>query len=86
MFPPSLSAGGYMQKRLTLSRAINDFNEVIRLNPKHAAALNNRCWARAILGDDLQGALKDCNEALRLNPSYADAFDSRGMVNLKRAR
>jgi hypothetical protein len=40
MFPPSLSAGGYMQKRLTLSRAINDFNEVIRLNPKHVAALN----------------------------------------------
>jgi tetratricopeptide (TPR) repeat protein len=70
-------------QKADFSRAIDDFNEVIRINPEHVFALNNRCWARAILGEDLQGALKDCNEALRLNPSYVDAWDSRGMVNLK---
>ena len=63
-------------------KAINDFTEVIRLDPKHAGALNDRCWVRAITGD-LAQALKDCNEALRIAPNYADALDSRGLINLK---
>jgi uncharacterized caspase-like protein len=63
-------------------KAIKDFTEVIRLDPKHAGALNDRCWVRAITGD-LGAALKDCNEALRVAPNYVDALDSRGLVNLK---
>lgn len=63
------------------SSAIKDFDNVIRLRA-NAEAFNNRCWARAIIGD-LQSALNDCNAALQLHPSYADAFDSRAMVNLK---
>ena len=55
---------------------------MIRLNPKHAGALNDRCWVRAIIGD-LRDALKDCNEALRIAPNYVDALDSRGLINLK---
>lgn len=62
-------------------RAIKDFDEVIRLRPD-AEAFNNRCWARAIVGD-LALALNDCNTALQLRPGYADAFDSRAMINLK---
>jgi Caspase domain/Tetratricopeptide repeat len=64
------------------SRAIKEFDEVIRRNPKHIEAFKNRCWSRAVIGD-LAGALKDCNEALRIDPNYVDALDSRGMVNLK---
>lgn len=63
-------------------KSILDFNEVIQRDPKHAGALNNRCWVRGIVGQ-LQDALKDCNEALRIAPNYPDALDSRGMVNLK---
>jgi tetratricopeptide (TPR) repeat protein len=66
-------------------RAIRDFDEVIRRDPKNAEALNDRCWTRALVGE-LEGALKDCNEALRLDPGYADALDSRGLVNLKSGR
>ncbi|QQO23274.1 tetratricopeptide repeat protein [Bradyrhizobium diazoefficiens] len=62
--------------------AIQDFDEVIRRDPRHAGALNNRCWALAML-DEVQAALKDCNESLRIAPNFADAFDSRGLVNLK---
>src|SRR5712671_3213293 len=62
-------------------RAIKDFDELIRLRPD-AEAFNNRCWARAIIGD-LASALNDCNMALQLRPRYADAFDSRAMINLK---
>jgi uncharacterized caspase-like protein len=62
--------------------AIKDFDEVIRRDPKHAGALNNRCWVRAVIGD-LQAALQDCDAALRIAPDYPDALDSRGLVNLK---
>jgi len=64
------------------THAVEDFNEVVRRDPKHAGAFNNRCWVRAVLGE-LQAAMKDCNAALQIAPSYPDALDSRGMVNLK---
>jgi Flp pilus assembly protein TadD len=62
--------------------AIKSFDEVIRLDPKHAGALNDRCWAQGMIGA-LHDALADCNEALRISPNYVDALDSRGLVNLK---
>ena len=66
-----------------LARALQDFDEVIRRDPEHAApALNNRCWIMAIF-DEMREALKACDESLRLLPNYADALDSRGLVNLK---
>ncbi|WLA54349.1 caspase family protein [Bradyrhizobium diazoefficiens] len=65
--------------------AMQDFDVVIRRDPRDAQALNNRCWTRAATGD-LQGALADCNLALQLDPGLNDAFDSRGLVNLKLGR
>ena len=62
--------------------AIQDFTQVIRRDPKHAGALNDRCWVRA-LANQLQDALQDCNAALQIAPNYPDALDSRGLVNLK---
>jgi hypothetical protein len=62
--------------------ARHDFDEVIRRDPKHAAALDDRCWVLAIL-DEVQDALADCNASLRAAPNFADALDSRGLVNLK---
>lgn len=62
--------------------AIQDFDEVIRRDPNHAGALNDRCWALAML-DEVQAALTDCDASLRIAPNFADAFDSRGLVNLK---
>ncbi|MBR0994690.1 caspase family protein [Bradyrhizobium japonicum] len=65
--------------------AMQDFDVVIRRDPRDAQALNNRCWTRAATGD-LQGALTDCNLALQINPGLSDALDSRGLVNLKLGR
>jgi tetratricopeptide (TPR) repeat protein len=66
-----------------IDSAIADYSEAIRLAPTGADAWNNRCWARAIIGRQLQLALADCGEALRLRPNKVDALDSRGFVHLK---
>jgi tetratricopeptide (TPR) repeat protein len=65
-------------------RAIPDLNEAIRLDPKFADAYNNRCWARFLMGLDLDQALADCTEALRLSPTNrADTLNTRGVIELK---
>jgi tetratricopeptide (TPR) repeat protein/predicted aspartyl protease len=53
-------------------------------DPRVVGAYNERCWARALLGQQLDDALHDCNAALRLSPRSADILDSRGLVNLRR--
>lgn len=63
-------------------RAIDDFNQALKEKPTMAAALDNRCWARAAVGT-LKQALTDCNQALRLMPQNAATFGSRGFVFLK---
>jgi tetratricopeptide (TPR) repeat protein len=62
--------------------AIDDYNQAIRLKPDFAAAFDNRCWARAVVGI-LKPALADCNEALRLMPNNAATLESRGFIFLK---
>lgn len=62
--------------------ALDDFNQAIRLTPKFAPALDNRCWARAVVGLVKQ-ALGDCNEALRLKPNNPATLNSRAFVFLK---
>jgi tetratricopeptide (TPR) repeat protein len=51
------------------------------------AALNSRCWARALAGTDLPLALKDCNAALKRAAKssgfYAKVSDTRGLVLLR---
>src|SRR4030088_160198 len=63
-------------------RAIDDYNQAIKLKADFAAAFDNWCWARAVVGV-LKPALADCNQALRLMPKNAATLDSRGFVFLK---
>jgi tetratricopeptide (TPR) repeat protein len=62
--------------------AIDDYNQALKLKSDFAPALDNRCWARAVVGI-LRLALADCNEALRLIPNNAATLDSRAFVHLK---
>src|SRR5262249_14610743 len=63
-------------------RAIDDYNQAVKLKSDFAAAFDNRCWARAVVGI-LKPALADCNEALRLRPNNAATLESRGFIFLK---
>ena len=62
--------------------AIDDFNQALKLKPGFAAAFDNRCWARAVVGI-LKQALADCNEALRRMPASAGTRETRGFIYLK---
>jgi len=64
-------------------RATADYSEAIRLDPKNAEYLNERCWARAVAGRELPLAVSDCTEALRIAPNDANIMDSRGFVYLR---
>jgi tetratricopeptide (TPR) repeat protein/predicted aspartyl protease len=48
-------------------------------------ARNGRCWARAILGQDLALAIKDCNFAVShsIKGSNAEFLDTRALVRLR---
>jgi len=52
-------------------------------SPDLHEVLNERCWARALIGTELEMALADCDAALKLKPGSAEYLDSRGLVHLR---
>ena len=66
-----------MTARATIDRAIVDYNEAIRLDPKFAQAYSSRGLAYYQKGD-LDRAIADYGEAIRLDPKYAYAYNNRG--------
>jgi tetratricopeptide (TPR) repeat protein len=58
-------------------RAIQDYDEAIRLDPKYADAFNNRGYTYNAKGQ-YDRAIKDFDEAIRLNPHLVAAFVNRG--------
>jgi tetratricopeptide (TPR) repeat protein len=67
-------------------QAIANYDQWIASHPRNAdlaQPLNGRCWARALLGRDLDKALADCNESLRLWSGRPGTLDTRGLVFLR---
>ncbi len=54
-----------------------------RDDSRRPIALNQRCWARALTGTQLDLALSDCNAALAGMPHNPAFLDSRGLVRLR---
>ena len=81
-----LTVGGvYLNARL-FEPAIGQYDQWIAANPKSTrmpGALNQRCWARATWGKELDKALADCDRALKLQPRTSNILDSRGLVKLR---
>jgi tetratricopeptide (TPR) repeat protein len=60
-------------------RAIRDYDEAIRIDPKFAAALNNRADAWLRLGQPKQG-VEDIERALEIAPEYPIYNITRGQI------
>jgi tetratricopeptide (TPR) repeat protein len=76
-----------------LAPALREFDLWIAAHDEDArlpAALNGRCWLRALADVDLPLALKDCNVALKRAPKasefYGRVSNSRGLVFLRLGR
>jgi tetratricopeptide (TPR) repeat protein len=67
------------QREGQLERAIQDYDEAIRLDPSSATAYYNRGVAYGTKGD-WDRAIEDYNQALRHHPNDAAAFRSRGLA------
>ena len=82
-----LSRRAYGYERAGLfEAAVRAFDVVINQKPDKkwmAGFLNDRCWAKAEWGHELQGALADCDAALALRPDAGAILDSRGFVRFR---
>lgn len=59
-------------------KAMRDYEQAIRFNPRNAGAYVNRGVVLSKRGEN-EGAIKDYNEALRLEPKLADALYNRAL-------
>jgi len=71
------------QPRAAVAQYSKWIDSHLRADVHMADALNARCWARALAGDELDQALVDCNAALKMSPNTAAFLDSRGLVYLR---
>ena len=81
-----LRLGGLYQFGDRFESSVQQYTLWIAAHPEDSrrpAALNGRCWTRALLNRDLDKALADCNGAIRANPKSFGFFDSRGLVFLR---
>jgi Tfp pilus assembly protein PilF len=66
-----------------LDRAIQDFDQSIKLNANYTKPLNNRGVVLMRQGE-YDRAIEAFDEAIRLKPSYANAYANRASVYLKK--
>jgi len=66
-------------------RAIDDYNETIRIDPKYAIGFYNRGLAYLRKGR-LDPAIADFDAAIRLNPKYTSAFINRALAFQEKAQ
>ena len=53
---------------------------------KLGRGLNERCWARGLANQMIEGALDDCRKAIRRDGPRAAYLDSLGLIQLRRGR
>ncbi|MGI9385732.1 MAG: tetratricopeptide repeat protein [Methyloligellaceae bacterium] len=70
----------YRDKRI-YDKAIADFSESIRIDPKNAKAHYQRGNIHADLGDSLDLAIADYDLAIRIDPRFVFAYNARGLAH-----
>ena len=63
--------------------AVAEFDALIAEQPGWPDLMNDRCWTRAMAGQQLLAALADCNLAVDWQPGRGEPLDSRGLVKLR---
>lgn len=66
--------------------SLGDYDKAVGLIPENWMAWDGRCWVRAIIGQDLEGALADCKKAMELQPSAANTLNTLGFILYRQGR
>ena len=84
-FPASLLDRRGLEKDLAgdSQDAIEDFNAVLKVEPRCASAYNNRGQAKSHL-HDWAGSIADYDQAIALAPTLAAPYNNRGLVKAMR--
>ncbi len=72
--------GNYDYDTGNCAKAIEDYSQSIKLNPKYAQAYNNRAYTNMRLRN-YKDALTDLDKAIALNPNYINALMNRGDIH-----
>jgi tetratricopeptide (TPR) repeat protein len=72
--------GNYDYDTGDCSKAIVDYTESIKLDPKNSQTYNNRAYTYMRLRD-YKSALPDLDKAISLNPNYINALMNRGDIH-----
>ncbi|MDL2223584.1 tetratricopeptide repeat protein, partial [Bacteroidales bacterium OttesenSCG-928-M11] len=75
-FKPEIDKTAYQY-----SFVLQDYNQVIELNPDFSFAYFNRATVKFIQ-KDYRGSIADYNEAIKVNPEFAEAYFNRGLTRL----
>jgi len=72
--------GNYDYDTGNCKKAIEDYNQSIKLSPKYPQAYNNRAYTYMRL-EDYKDALPDLDKAIALNPNYINALMNRADIH-----
>jgi tetratricopeptide (TPR) repeat protein len=78
-----INRGSAFKAKGAYDRALDDYDEALKLDPANAQALNERgvIW---LLKGNFDHAINDLTDAIRLNANSADTFYNRGCAYLQR--
>jgi tetratricopeptide (TPR) repeat protein len=80
-----INRGNAYQSNRDYGRAIEDYDQAIRINPIAPLAFNNR--GNVYLSkQDYDRALEDYDQAIRIDPKYAVAFNNRGLAKQRKGQ
>jgi tetratricopeptide (TPR) repeat protein len=77
--------GTIAEQRGQYRRALEDFDRAIFLAPDETVPYGARCWTRAIIAEDLEGAVADCTKAMTSDPD-PNLRNSRGFAYYRMQR
>lgn len=71
--------GNYQYDTGDCTGAIASYTQAVKLNSKHAEALNNRGYTYMMM-NDYKNALPDLDAAIKIRPAYVNALMNRGDI------
>jgi tetratricopeptide (TPR) repeat protein len=77
-----LHRGLALEKLREYDKAIHDYDNAIKINPKYVVAYILRGFAK-FSSEDYHNSINDYNKAIELNPNIATAYVNRGLAKLK---